>query len=191
MMTWKRFAIPQFDHRALRGMDHAPPQPVSSDEAGEIVRRAAAGDAGVGGGHAVEPDPALLERLNFTGEFRQMVLCALPGEQAHLLARSMAWFNQRAFLLDANSADAAVVVNWRTPRTHNTRLGPENGVPVAQRVLYLLSGRIVEEETRGNRLILDNAWAPGAGRSGFRVLAGCDKGGDRFHDSYFEFTWAA
>ena len=61
------------------------------------------------GGYAVEPDGALLESLSFGGEAPQMILCAVPGQNGHVLARSWAWFNQRAYLLDRNAPDAEVL----------------------------------------------------------------------------------
>jgi len=190
-MAWKRFPVPEFDYRPLKGLNAAPPEPIAPEEATRIAEAAAGGDASVAGGYAVAPDPKLLERLELRGDHRVMVLCALPGAGAHLLARSMAWYNQRALVVDGNGADAEILYNWRTPRTHNTRLGPEDGVTLDRAVLYLLSARIREDELRGNRILIDNDWTPGEGRAGFRVLAACDKGEDNFHDSYFELSWAA
>ena len=72
----------------------------------------------------------------------------------------------------------------------NTSLGPKEGVTLEHQVVYLLSGRIVSDYTRGNRIMLDHAWTPPAGRAGFRVIAACDEGEDDFHESCFEFSWA-
>lgn len=190
-MTWKRFPVPEFDYRPLKGMTYTAPTPISADEAARIAAAAEAGDGAVTGGYAVEPDPKLLEALAFEGDHRIMILCALPGGDAHVLARSLAWFNQRALLLSDNSAAAEVLFDWRTPRTHNTRLGPEDGVPLDRKAVYLLNGRIVEGGMRGNRIMVDTDWDAGAGRAGFRILAGCDKGEDNFHDSYFEMSCAS
>lgn len=190
-MSWRRFPVPEFDHRALRGIDYAPPAPVSKEEETRIAAAAASGDPSVAGAYAVEPDQALLEKLCFRGDYRQMILCALPGPGAHLKARSMAWFNQRAYVLDRNDAGAETLYSWRTPRTHNTRLGPQEGVTLDRPFVYLLSGRILEDHDRGNRVMVDPAWAPGGGHAGYRVICGCDKGGDNFHDSCFMFSWAA
>ncbi len=190
-MAWRRFPVPEFDHRSLKGMTYIPPAPISKDEEARIVAAAIGGDASVAGAYAVAPDPALLERLSFGGDYRQMILCALPGPGAHLVARSMAWFNQRAHVLDRNAADAETLYVWRTPRTHNTRLGPDDGVTLDRAVVYLLSGRILEDCDRGNRLMIDSNWRPGAGKAGYRILAGCDKGGDNFHDSCFMLSWEA
>lgn len=190
-MAWKRFPVPQFDHRSLKGLTYSPPTTISKEEEARIVKGAADGDASVAGAYGVEPDAALLEKLAFRGDVQQMVLCALPTLETTLLGRSMAWFNQRAYILDANTPDAAVLHKWRTPRTHNTRLGPEDGVMLDRPFVYLLSGRILEDHDRGNRLMVDADWSPGEGRGGYRVVGGCDKGGDDFHDSCFMFTWAA
>ncbi|MGI9406885.1 MAG: hypothetical protein ACR2O4_11000 [Hyphomicrobiaceae bacterium] len=187
--AWKRFPVPEFDYRSLKGLTYAPPKAISSDDASRIVEAANASDASAAGGYAVEPDPALLERLSFAGDVRQMILCALPGDDRHLLARSNAWFNQQVFVLDANAEKGEILFDWQTPRPNNTRLGPEDGVALDRSVIYLLSGRVLDDHTRGNRLIIDADWDPGDGRQGFRVLAGCDEGEDNFHDSYFELSW--
>ena len=190
-MSWKRFPVPEFDYAPLKGLAYAPPAAISSDEAASAIAAAAGGDATAAGGHAVEPDPALLERLDFRGDFKTMVLCALPGPGAHLLARSYAWFNQRAFVLADNSADAEVLFNWHTPRPMNTRFGPEEGVTLETSHVYILSGRMVSDYTRGNRVMIDNDWSPGNGSAGFRVIAACNEGADDFHDYCFQFSWQA
>lgn len=190
-MAWKRFPVPPFDHRSLKELKYQAPEVISKDDEARIVAAAQTGDASVAGAYAVEPDPALLERLAFRGDYRQMMLCALPGPGAHLLGRSLAWFNQRAHVLDRNAADAEVLQTWRTPRTHNTRLGPEDGVTLDRAAVYILSGRILEDHDRGNRVMVDADWSPGDGKAGYRIVAGCDKGGDNFHDSCFMLSWAA
>ena len=187
-MTWKRFPVPEFDYRPLKGLSYVPPAPIPAAEAARVAAAAEAGDGAVTGGYAVEPNSELLESLAFEGDHRIMILCALPGDAGHLTARSMAWFNQRALVFADNAPGAEVLFDWRTPRTHNTRLGPLDGVPLGRKAVYLLSGRIVEGGLRGNRVMLDADWDAGTGRTGFRVLAGCDKGEDNFHDSYFELS---
>ncbi len=188
-MAWKRFPVPEFDHRSLKGRNYSPPQILSKDEEDQIKSTALSGDETVAGAYAVEPDEALLDKLSFGGDYRQMIMCVLPSAGGHLLARSMAWFNQRVYILDGNNTHATVLYDWRTPRTHNTRLGPEEGIKVDQTVLYLLSGRILEGGHRGNRLMIDTDWSPSNGGNGYMVMAGCDKGGDNFHDSCFMLSW--
>ena len=190
-MAWKRFPVPEFEYRSLKARPYSAPGPISAEEAARVVEGLAAGDRSLAGAYAVTPDPALLERLDFRGDFQTMVLCALPGSGAHLLGRSYAWFNQRAFIVDRNAADAEVLYNWRTPRPMNTRFGPEDGVTLETAPVYVLSGRIVADHTRGNRVMIDSDWAPGEGCEGFRILAACNEGADDFHDSCFEFSWQA
>lgn len=188
-MAWKRFPIPEFDHRSLRGLTYSPPETISKSEEDSLVAAALSGDQSGLGAYGVEPNAELLERLSFNGDHQQMILCILPAGGCRLLGRSMAWYNQRAYVLDANSPDAQVIHEWRTPRTHNTRLGPDDGVSLDRQVIYLLSGRILEDEDRGNRVMIDTGWSPGAGRAGYRILAGCDKGGDNFHDTCLMVSW--
>lgn len=190
-MAWKRFPVPTFDHEPLKNMAYDPPAPIANEEAARIAEAASAGDRSVAGGYAVEPDSALLERLDFQGEHRSMILCALPGPGAHLLGRSYAWFNQRAFILDRNAQDAETVYRWHTPRPMNTRFGPETGVTLDHAAIYILSGRILGNHTRANRVMIDPNWSPAKGRMGFRVAAACDEGDDHFHDSCFELSWPA
>ena len=189
-MSWKRFPVPAFEYSALRGLSFETPAPISKEEEARIVDAASSGDPSVVGAYPVIPDAALLEKLAFEGDERHMVLCALPTGGAHLLGRSMAWFNQRAYLLDANAADAKVLMDWRTPRTHNTRLGPENGVDLTLPFFYILSGRITLDGCIGNRVMIDAAWSPDGGH-GYRVVCACDHGEPNFHDSCFMVSWAA
>ena len=194
-MAWTRFPVPAFDPEALKKMAYNPPAPISAAEAARITKAAAAGDSSVAGGYAVEPNAALLERLNFRSPHRDMILCALPGPGAHLLGRSYAWFNQRAYILDRNAPDAETLYCWHTPRPMNTRFGPETGITLDRAMVYILSGRILSDHTRGNRVMIDRNWSPGAGRAGFRIIAACDEGsaggnGD-FHNSCFELSWPA
>ncbi len=188
-MAWKRFPIPEFDHRPLRGLTYTPPVPISKTEEDSLVATALSGDESGVGAYAVEPNADLLEKLSFNGDHRQMIMCIVPAGDCRLLGRSMAWYNQRAYVLDGNSADAEIIHEWHTPRTHNTRLGPDDGVSLDRRVIYLLSGRILEDEDRGNRVMIDADWSPGDGRAGYRILAGCDKGDDNFHDTCLMISW--
>ena len=190
-MAWKRFHVPKFDHRPLKGLTYSAPPIIGRDEEARIAEAAAAGDASIAGAYGVEPDAALLERLAFQGDCKQMMMCALPTAGGHLLARSYAWFNQRAFVLDGNAPDASVLHEWHTPRPNNTRFGPEDGAPIERRVIYLLNGRILDDHTRGNRIMVDANWTPDDGAGGYRIIAACDPGEDNFHDSCFEVTWAA
>ena len=191
MSAWKRFPVPEFNHRELKRRPFAAPDVIDASEIQRVAEAAEAGEMSVAGGYSVKPDGGLLEKLAFRGDHTQMFLCALPMGKTRLLARSYAWFNQRVFLLSANTPDAAVVHNWRTPRPNNTRFGPEDGVELDQKVIFLLSGRILDDHTRGNRVMFDTAWKPSEGIGGFRLIAACDPGEDNFHDACFEFTWAA
>ncbi|GAB4292208.1 MAG: hypothetical protein Kow0058_10860 [Roseovarius sp.] len=199
-MGWQRFPVPHFDYRALKGLEHVAPQPVSAQREQELLEAARAGDPAALGAHAVQADARLLQRLSVSGEATQLILCVLPPAGGHVLGRSMAWYNQRAFFLDSNAPEADPFMTWRTPRTHNTRLGPEEGVDLARSHFYLLSGRITEGGTIGNRVMIDADWRPDAdagaqqgeqgARGGCRILCACDRGEPNFHDSCFMISWA-
>ena len=189
-MAWKRFPVPEFDYGPLKGLDFVQPEPVSAEEETRIVAAAQSGDASVVGAYAVSPNPGLIDKLAFEGDYKQMILCVLPQNGAHVLGRSMAWFNQRVHILNENSADAEPVLTWKTPRTHNTRLGPEDGVDLDLPYFYLLSGRITTESSIGNRVMIDDDWSPESGQ-GYRVICASDNGEPNFHDSCIMVSWAA
>ena len=190
-MEWKRFPVPEFDHKPLRGLTYEPPSPISATQAQEITTAAAQADASVAGAYAVEADPALLERLSFSGEHAIIMLCAMPRPDAHLLARSRAWFNQRAFILDGNTAQANILYEWSTPRTFNTCLGPQDGVTLDTAAIWILTGRIISDYTHANRVMVDTNWTPDNNLNGFRVIAASDVEAGQFHESCFELTWPA
>ncbi len=189
-MDWKRFPVPEFDCSALKGLTFEPPDPISQTQALATAAQAASTDASLAGGYVVEPDTALLERLNFSGEHAVIVLCALPGSGAHLLARSRAWFNQQAFILDGNTVDAQILHDWRTPRTFNNRFGPDDGLELSCTSIWILTGRVTADHTHANRVMIDTGWIPDNNRKGFRVIAAGDTEQGRFHDSCFELAWA-
>ena len=71
----------------------------------------------------------------------------------------------------------------------NTALGPEEGATLDRAAVYIVSGRMLSDHTRGNRVMIDQDWSPGEGRAGYRIIAACDEGEDNFHDACFEVTW--
>ena len=88
-MEWRRFRVPAFDHRALKGRPYVQPTPISGEEEARIVAAASGGDPSVAGAYAVAPNKALLARLDVRGDHQVMMLCALPGPGAHLLGAPM------------------------------------------------------------------------------------------------------
>ena len=135
--------------------------------------------------------------LTSMGWFAPGLMMAAQGERAFCnwdedaLTLAVAAAKDCLTGMDKNAVDAEVLEKWRTPRTHNTRLGPEDGVTLDRTVVYILSGRILEDCDYGNRLMIDTDWSPGQGKAGYRIVAGCDKGGNDFHDSCFMLSWAA
>ena len=192
MVAWKRFPVPEFDRDAFKDMEYQPPAVVAAADAEDLIAKLRAGDDSVCGGYAVMPDDALFGRLAVEGEQRHAIMCLLPDKPVHLLGRSWGWRIQRALVIDSlDPASTDVLHEWRTPRPMNTRFGPEEGVTLETSHVYILSGRIVSDYTRGNRVMIDNDWSPGNGSAGFRVIAACNEGADDFHDSCFQFSWQA
>ncbi len=188
-MEWERFPIPEFDYAALATMAYQPPELTSKAEAMAAVSTSMDTGALKAGAFVCEPDTALVERFNFRGEYAAIVLCVVPKSGASVLARSRAWFKQRVIVLDANTADANILHEWKTLRPFNTRLGPDDGVRLDHTVIWLLIGRILCNHTRANRVMVDTTWKLGGDRMGFRILAANDTEQHQFHESCIELSW--
>ena len=189
-MQWERFQVPEFDYSALRNMVYEPRELLSSREACDIASRHTQGEAAAYGAYLCEPGPALVERFNFQGQHATAILCILPKSGARLLARSRAWFRQRLIILDDNGADGNVLHEWKTPRPFNTRLGPDDGVVLEHPVIWILSGRILDDQTRANRVMADALWKPDGERAGFRIVAANDTEKHQFHECCIEVSWS-
>lgn len=180
----KRFPIPEFDHDELRALPWAPPAPLDPAEAQARI------EAGELGAWPVAADPVFFEAAGIHGEHRHAVVCAVPRD-ALLIGRSYAWRIQYVAAFEGlPGAAAGPCLEWATPRPMNTRLGPQDGVPVPARVLTLVCGHRHAERWIGNRPAVDAAWRP-AGASGLRVGWADDAECNDFHCAVAAFTWGA
>ena len=106
-----------------------------------------------------------------------------------MVGRSHAWKIQRA--VAATSVDGPAdtfLVDWKTPRPMNTRLGPAEGVVSPATAMYVVLVHQYSDYWVANRTIADNAWKSASGH-GFRVLSSDnDEYGD-FHASVISFDW--
>ena len=187
----KRFPIPEFEYEQLKGRSWTPPQPIDGTELERVLSAARAGDASVCGAYPVAADDAMFDALNVRGQWRNAVLCVLPHDGATMTGRSHAWKRQWLAAIDgAPAAAPAALLEWKTPRPMNTRLGPQDGVAAPGSVLTLVSGHLFADHRVGNRSIADNAWQPQSG-SGFRVLFCDDEDLNDFHAAVVTFTWGA
>jgi hypothetical protein len=192
MVAWKRFPVPEFDYEPLRDLSAPPAKPIARSEADALAAKCKAGDLSVCGGYAVAPGAALLDRLKVKGDDAHAVMCLLPQKSVRLLGRSWAWRIQGAWVLDSLEAGSAKVLHhWKTMRPMNTRLGPDDGVTIKARICYVLTANRFADHWISNRSVIENAWSPGAGRKGFRILGGSDPELNDFHHTYLAFDWPA
>ncbi len=185
----KRFPIPEFDHDALKSLDWTAPDPLDAAAAARVVAAAESGDASAYGAYAVAASDAFLDSLSVRGEHRHAVLCVMPAAGVRMLGRSCAWKIQRAMAAPGvDGPPAALLVDWKTPRPMNTRLGPGDGIASPAAAMYLVLAHRYADWWVANRTIADNEW-PGSSGHGFRVLS-CDNDEfDDFHSAVVSFEW--
>ena len=188
-MPYIRFPIPEFDFEPLKNMEWSPPAPISQTEEQELLKALAAGDTSVCGAHAVTMPSQFLERFRLRGQSHPAILCLLPKAGARMIGRSHAWFINRALVVDSlDPANAKVIVDWTTPRPMNTRLGPDDGIPVAGAV-YAICARRYSDYWTTNRTIIDSNWKGPPGTQGFSILSSCEEEVNDFHHANLRFQW--
>ncbi len=185
----KRFPIPEFDHDELKSLDWSAPGLLDLEAAARIVEAAGSGDTSVYGAYPVAASDAFLDSLSVRGEHRHAMLCVTPAAGVTMLGRSNAWKIQRAMAASgAHGASTGLLLDWKTPRPMNTRLGPEAGIASPAAAMYLVLAHRYSDYWVANRTIADNAWTGPSG-NGFRVLS-CDNDEiDDFHASVVSFWW--
>ena len=183
----KRFPIPDFDRDQYKNRAWAPPSPISEDEQKRLVAAAADGKPDVLGAYAVKAPPALCDKFGLRGEHLHLAMCVLPKQKVHLLGRSWAWYIQRALVVDSlDPATAQVLVDWKTPRPMNTRLGPDAGITLSGGVVYAFVGHRYAEHWIANRTLTDSE---AAGNQGFSILSATDDDNNDFHACNLSFGW--
>lgn len=185
----KRFPIPEFDHDELKSLDWTAPELLDAAAAARIIEAAGGGDTSVYGAYPVAASDAFLEALSVRGAHRHAILCVMPAAGVRMLGRSYAWKIQRAMAAPGVDAPPAeLLVDWKTPRPMNTRLGPGGGIASPAAAMYLVLVHRYSDYWVANRTIADNEWSGSSG-SGFRVLS-CDNDEfDDFHSAVVSFEW--
>lgn len=185
----KRFPIPEFDHDQLKSLDWTAPDLIGLEAAARIVEAAGSGDTSAYGAYPVAATDAFLDSLSVRGDHRHAMLCVMPAAGVRMLGRSYAWSIQRAMAAPgADGASTELLLEWKTPRPMNTRLGPEEGIAAPAAAMYLVLVHQYSDYWVANRTIADNAWTGPSGH-GFRVLS-CDNDEiDDFHSSVVSFDW--
>ena len=186
----KRFPIPEFDHDELKSLDWTAPELLDPEAAARIVEAARDGDASVYGAYPVAACAAFLDSLSVRGDHRHALLCAMPVAGVTMAGRSYAWKIQRAVAAPAgvDEPSTQLLVDWKTPRPMNIRLGPLEGIAAPAAAMYLVLVHRYSDHWVANRTIADNGWK-GASENGFRVLS-CDNDEiNDFHASVISFEW--
>ncbi len=189
-MSYLRFPVPEFDHKALKDLSWTPPTFLGTKEVAAWIKDHEAGAAEANGCAAVEAPQGLFEKFDIQGEHCHVVMCITPSAEVQVLGRSYAWWNQRILLLASiDPAEMKVLFDWRTPRPMNTRLGPESGVTVPGGIYYVISCHMFDDYWIANRTLMDNDWCEDAATSGFRILGTSKDAADEFCESCLSFTW--
>ena len=187
----KRFPIPEFDHDELKSLDWTAPELLDPEAAARIVEAAGSGDTSVYGAYPVAASEAFLDSLSVRGEHRHAVLCVMPAAGVTMLGRSYAWKIQRAMASSGTDGPSTgLLLDWKTPRPMNTRLGPGAGIASPAAAMYLVLVHRFSHYWVANRTIADNAWTGPSGH-GFRVLSSDGEEYDDFHSSVVSFHWGA
>jgi hypothetical protein len=184
----KRFPVPEFDRDLFKNLPWVEPPAMSPAKAASMAAAALDGDSRAIGGHPVLAGAELAAKFGFHMEGKAAILCVLPVGEVRLTGRSWAWPIQRALVLDSLDPKAAnVVADWRTPRPMNTRLGPDAGIVVGARILYVLCGHKYGDHWLANRTLISAK--AGDAAQGFSVLSASDDNINDFHACNLFFAW--
>jgi hypothetical protein len=183
----KRFPVPEFDRDLFKNLPWVAPSPLSPAAISDIAAAAQNG-AGAAGAHPVSVGSELAARFGFHMEGKLAMMCVLPASEVHLTGRSWAWQIQRAIVLDSLEPNqATTVADWRTPRPMNTRLGPDAGIVVAQRVVYVLCGHKYGDHWLANRTMAGKK--ANDAEQGYSVISASDDNINDFHACNLIFSW--
>ncbi len=184
----KRFPVPEFERDLFKNLPWTEPSALSPAAASGVAATAQNGGGRAVGGHPVAIDGELAAKFGFHMEGKPAIMCVLPAGEIHLTGRSWAWPIQRAVVIDSLDArTATVVADWHTPRPMNTRLGPDAGIVVDKKVLYVLCGHKYGDHWLANRTLVASTTNP-AGQ-GFSVLSASDEDINDFHACNLFFSW--
>ena len=182
----KRFPIPVFDHEQYKNLEWSAPVLLGGDDQARLKRAAAAGDASAFGSYPIAAAADFYERFKLRGPNLHVRMCLLPAAEVTLVGRSHAWAIQGALLVESiDPARAQVLHEWRTPRPMNTRLGPDDGVTIALRELYVVCSHRYADYWVVNR----TAAVPAPDARGFDVLSASVDDANDFHACNLSFRW--
>ena len=179
-VAYVRFPVPEFDHKALRGLDWSEPDYLGEDD---VIAKL--DDENTSGAFPLKAPEGVLDSFSVQGEHCHALLCIVPAG-TRLVGRSYSWWLQRAIILDSlGPENPDIIADWHTPRPVNTRLGPEEGIEIDSSLFYVISCHGLNDHWVGNRTLVQNM------DNGFRIL-GCAKDDTaNFHEFCLTFTWGA
>jgi hypothetical protein len=185
----KRFPIPAFDYAPYKNMEWAEPKYVSQEEQARLIDAAKSGAGDAFGCHPVQADPSFYERFKLRGSHTHALMCLLPPREIKLLGRSHAWSIQQALVVDSLDGQRSnVMYEWKTPRPMNTRLGPDEGVTFAGKLLYVVCSHRYSDYWIVNRTLVGDKNPPN--QKGFAILSASDDDINDFHACNLSFTWS-
>jgi hypothetical protein len=183
----KRFPIPAFEYERLKDRPWTQPAYLSAQQQREVGERHG-GDQW--SAHHVELPADFRERFRLRGPWVHAVMCLLPAKDVLVIGRSHAWAIQQALIVDSLDAERSqVLIQWKTPRPMNTRLGPENGVPLSgHATVYVICGHRYSDYWLVNRSAIEDRTLDG--RPGFSVISASDDEINDFHACNVSFSWS-
>jgi hypothetical protein len=117
------------------------------------------------------------------------MLCILP-DRSRVMGRSNAWPVQQAWIVSSLQPQSLkIVAQWKTPRPMNVRLGPDDGIELAENVVYVLTGHRYGDHWIGNRSIVQPDWKKAGAAGGFAILSASSDDVNNFHDCNLYFSW--
>jgi hypothetical protein len=186
----KRFPIPEFDYERLKDRAWAPPRRLSASEASRLAEQHAGDDGTHWSAQHVELPTGFAERQRLQGEFALAVMCLLPPKPIQVIGRSRAWAIQQALVVDSlDPARSEVLIQWKTPRPINTRLGPDDGATLTGvRTVYVVCGHRYSDYWIVNRTAVEEVALDA--RTGFSVISASDEEINDFHACNLSFSWS-
>ena len=177
-MAYKRFPIPEFDHKPFRGLDWSKQKYLRESEISKQLE--AANSVGI---FPLKASKEILNKFSIRGEHSHVLLCKVPAG-TYLVGRSYSWWLQRAIITNSLvPEDLDVIADWRTPRPMNTRFGPEHGIELDGKPIYVISCHGLGNYWVGNRTLVQDL------DNGLHLL-GCAKDDTaNFHEFCLTFTW--
>jgi hypothetical protein len=184
----KRFPVPDFDRDLFKNLPWTEPSTLSPEEVSTLSDTSQQTEGSAIGAYPVAVSAELAGRFEFKMDGKSAVMCILPAKEVLMSGRSWAWPIQRALIIDSlDPGRATVLADWKTPRPMNTRLGPDKGIVLPARIVFVLCGHQYADHWIANRILVSND-EDGPVR-GFSLLSASDDRINDFHSCNLTFSW--